>query len=117
MILSILSHYGFSLEACHFIINIIYLEGRYQAVLSAKGHMSSWLPMKSGLPQGSVLGPLLLLLFINDLQFWICHSSRMLYADDLQIYLHSQYSELTQSRNELLSDIDSIKDWSKTNSA
>ena len=42
--------------------------------------------MTSDVPQGSILGPLLVLLYINDLSFVVHHSTIKLYADDVAIY-------------------------------
>jgi len=49
-----------------------------------RGSFSDWIEVLSGVPQGSVLGPLLFLLFVNDLPDWIKNSMRM-FADDVKI--------------------------------
>ena len=59
-----------------------FLEGRNQQVL-LDGSSSTSSPVESGVPQGSVLGPLLFLLYINDLQKYISPESvARLFADD-----------------------------------
>ena len=65
-----------------------YLTDRTQAVLDEGGGCSSWLATPSGVPQGSVLGPLLFTLFINDICSSLKYSQHMSFADDTQIYLN-----------------------------
>ena len=53
--------------------------------VTINGSRSSWVNVLSGVPQGSVLGPLLFLLFVNDLPDWIKTNIRM-FADDTKIW-------------------------------
>ena len=61
-----------------------FLSGRLQRV-SIKGKFSSWQTVTSGVPQGSVIGPLLFCMFVDDLSAVLDNSSTFKYADDLTI--------------------------------
>ena len=50
--------------------------------------MSDWLQCTSGVPQGSILGPILFLIYVNDLPRCILHSQIFLYADDAKLFKH-----------------------------
>lgn len=78
--------FRFSVSATNLIRN--YLSERSQAVFS-NGILSPFKPIISGVPQGSVLGPLLFSLFINDLPSVLDFCSVHLFADDVQVYLCS----------------------------
>ena len=62
-----------------------YLTGRKQRVVLA-GHVSEWISVLAGVPQGSILGPLLFLIFINDIVQNLGCSIR-LFADDTSLYI------------------------------
>ena len=60
------------------------LSNRFQRVL-LNGQESSWLPIKAGVPQGSILGPLLFLIYINDLPNGL-NSFAKLFALDTSLF-------------------------------
>ena len=61
-----------------------WLACRKQRVV-VRGSKSSWLPVTSGVPQGSVLGQILVLVYINDLEDGVS-SSNLKFADDTKIF-------------------------------
>ena len=65
-----------------------YLRGRLQYV-SVNAHSSDLLPISCGVPQGSVLGPLLFLIYVNDLPNISKVLQFYLFADDTSIYYKS----------------------------
>ena len=77
-----LDYYGIRNYTLHWIKD--FLSGRTQQVV-LDGYYSNTLPVTSGVPQGSVLGPLLLLYYINDLPERV-YSYCCLYADDILLY-------------------------------
>ena len=90
-----------------------YLSRRQQYVL-LNGMHSEYCHVLSGVPQGSVLGPLLFLIYINSLTYMpLSDSTRLtLYADDLLIYKPI----LTESSHlQLQGDINSISLWADNN--
>lgn len=85
-----------------------FLIGRRQSVL-VNGEKSDEVPVTSGVPQGSVLGPLLFLLYINDLPENIISQVR-LFADDTAIYI-----TVNNNRDQTLQeDLNRLQKWEHT---
>ena len=84
-----------------------YLSSRVHYV-SLDGASSSFLPVLSGVPQGSVLGPLLFLIYINDLPESIPYSSVYLFADDTKLI---KSSNQFYDDNLLQVDVYSMLSW------
>ena len=95
------------------------VEGQLLALLKAYLHdlqqrvvlnaqTSDWRKVNSGVPQGSVLGPLLFLIFINDLPDGIT-SLCNIFADDTSLF--SKVYDIDISAKELNSDLEKIGKW------
>ena len=68
-----------------------YLYGRKQRV-KCNDALSDWLPVQCGVPQGSLLGPLLFNIYMNDINSLVTSASLRLYADDTTTYESDQCS-------------------------
>ena len=85
-----------------------FLQGRVQRVV-LDGESSEVSPVSSGVPQGTVLGPLLFLAYINDLPNCISEGSRVrLFADDCIVY---RVINNTDDASYLQHDLDALQEW------
>jgi hypothetical protein len=88
-----------------------YLSNRMQRV-TCEGHNSTWLPVTSGVPQGSILGPILFIIYINDLpDILSLETLCAIFADDTKIYRKIEDEEDMET---LQTDINNIAEWGKT---
>ena len=88
-------------------LNIIkdFLKDREQRV-TLDGQSSDWVPITAGVPQGSILGPLLFLIYINDITEVVTSDIRI-FADDTFIFRTADRDSTTQLNN----DLEQITDW------
>ena len=79
LILDKLEAYGFSMASLKLLPS--YLCNRFQRT-SVNASVSDWKEIKTRIPQGSILGPLLLNIFLNDIFYFINNDNLCNYADD-----------------------------------
>ena len=89
-----------------------YLTGRKQCV-EVDQVQSETRGTQSGVPQGSILGPLLFSVFVNDLPLVVSQSTIELYADDATIYAEGPTVQAVQER--LAVDLKVVETWCDTN--
>ena len=106
LLIAKLQAYGFSMNSVRFLSS--YLRSRKQRV-KLGCTFSDWLKVLSGVPQGSVLGPILFNIFLNDI-FYISLSSTICnFADDNTLYVSDE--TLDGVLRQLKLDIDNVSTW------
>ena len=85
---------------------VLSIKGRRQRVV-VNGKNSSWRDVISGVPQGSVIGPLLFLLFINDIPNEI-KCNIQLFAEDANIFKNEE-----EDHQDLAKDLDNLENWAR----
>ena len=104
-----LKNYGVSCNLLEWLS--CFLIGRLQSV-KVGNSFSEWSPVSSGVPQGSVLGPILFLIYINDMNFSCPELKTLfLFADDAKCF--AQIKSISDCDN-LQKSLDSISQWSNT---
>ena len=89
---------------------ISFLSDRSQ-IVTIRNSLSSSLPVSSGVPQGSVIGPLLFILYVDDIDQGI-KSNILKFADDVKLYLNLDTNDLgSPGVNLIQSDLDKIIQW------
>jgi hypothetical protein len=98
---------NFSEPSLHWLSS--YLSDRRGAVRGKKGKQSEWIKITRGVPQGTVLGPLLFSLYTHDICKMLNQRCKYhIYADDIQLYIEcapAELNEAIQTLNTILADI------------
>ena len=106
-VLTVFEYYGITDPVLSWVKDFL-SESRYKVVVG--GQSSSWFEVTSGIPQGSVLGQVLFIIYINTMVEIDCVSDIYLYADDTKIFHEINSSA---DKEELQEDINKLYDWTK----
>ena len=103
---------GFTNTACQWISS--YLHERLQRVRTSSG-LSGDIILKNGVPQGSILGPILFTVLTSDLHKCLKNCKYHCYADDTQLYKSGKVSDINEIIRDMNEDLRAVADFSRTN--
>ena len=112
ILLSKLEAYGIASKELMLLTS--YLKGRRSSVVIG-GVQSEYRLITHGVPKGSVLGPLLFIIFVNDLPNSVSQSTVDIYADDTTLSTSNLVSDLPVIQQRLQHDINKIAEWTSDN--
>ncbi|XP_074041353.1 uncharacterized protein [Leptinotarsa decemlineata] len=105
LLLAILKYLGFASSVVTLLGN--YLTNRSQCVI-LNNKKSNTLKINNGFPQGSILGPLLFVLYTSQFSHCLRHTSMRCYADDTQLYLQFDENSLNIALEQMSHDLHSL---------
>ena len=105
-----LEHYGVRGKAHEWFKSCLAQRKQY---VYYKKHKSESKAVSVGIPQGSVLGPLLFIIYCNDMPKLLKYCSSVIFADDTTIY-HAGTNQ-TEVYRKMNSDLETLSDWFKAN--
>jgi len=79
--------------------------------VKVNGHTSSLLPINQGIPQGTIVGPMLFLIFINDAPLYVQNSNMNIYGDDAALISSSRWDNISSMNNNIQKDLENIQQW------
>ena len=112
LILAKLKAAGFHHESLSWLHS--YLSNRRQKVVNGSNE-STWEHIKNGVPQGSILGPLLFTVLVSDISDVIKRGKYHLYADDTQLYYRCKVEDANATVDKINTDLYNVADYSKRN--
>ena len=110
ILLQKLEHYGIRGKVLDWFRSYLLSRSQYVVV---NGHSSEMLPITSGVPQGSVLGPLLFLIYVNDLPYVSTILKFYVFADDSSIYYDSE--NLITLQKTVNRELRKVRKWLEAN--
>ena len=110
ILLKKLSFYGFKDHASKWFQSYIY---KREHIVSCQNQLSGKCQLQIGVPQGAVLGPLLFLIYVNDINRYVHLGSCNLYADDTLIYCTG--SNIVELKTNVQKCVTDVHEWYESN--